>query len=320
MSDRKILLHLVPGYGTTQNAIYDYALVISEYLKSELVDTEFRYNRMPDLYVMSYVNAGYSFLEHISNIIRLIKFQKRKLKGLVFFHEAYAAQGKLYQKSFWYYPIERLIFKMYVRNASAIFCSCEPVLKHIQAYHHHGVYLGLAPVPSNIVFKNLVPWMKRKEILVVFGTYGRRAAALKRKTELKALLTKLSINVVIDIGAGDVDYSWLPLDIAVKKIGYLKSTYDVAEYIASAKYGLIDYPGHLLDKSGIFATYAAAGLCVINTDESIIIEPNLYFRLSAIPALSDVKVEDTVLQLHAHYQNERSVKAHTEKLLTVLKR
>ncbi|MFN3794231.1 MAG: hypothetical protein ACK4RX_06165 [Chitinophagaceae bacterium] len=313
----KKLLHVVPGFGNTNNAIFDYALILRECFKTKSLDTILQCKSFPDAYIISYVNAGYSLSEHLNNIFRLIRYRKRNIKGLVFFHEAFAARGRFYQKSFWYSPVERFIFKAYVRNASAIFCSCDPILKHIQDCLTKEVPLQIAPIPSNIFFGAIQEWSGRKSILVVFGTQGRRAAALNRKPELAKLLTHLGITEVWDIGVGETDYTWLPTSIQLKRTGYLTRV-EIAKIIASAKYGLIDYPGYLLDKSGIFAAYAAAGLCVINTDESFLLAKRLYFTLSEMLDSADMGIEIRVKDLNSYYTKERSAEAHAEKLLAVL--
>ena len=319
MHVRKALLHIVPGYGARQNALLDYALLLDNYFQKSSYKTSFDVRSLPDAYMISYVNAGYSFWEHLANLQLLRKWRKKNIPGLVFFHEAYAAAGKFYQKSFWKFPLEKWVFKAYVRMAPVMYCSCEPLAKHIRVYQPQNIALQITPIPSNIVFEQLLPWQQRKQGLVVFGTFGRRQAAIQKKAALLDLIAGLGLTELIDIGAGTLDYSWLPANIDLRVLGYTDTVAAIATQIGSVKYGLIDYPEHLLNKSGIFAAYAAAGLCVINTDESFQSAQQYTFTITELKNLDSSAIEKRLSAMQKYYDEERSGEVHAAKLLDSLR-
>jgi hypothetical protein len=102
--------------------------------------------------------------------------------------------------------------------------------------------------------------------LVVFGSAPTRARALARLPTYVAALRRLGIERVVEVGSGseagraasaeagfDFDFAGT-LDTPV-----------VSQMLCTASYGLIDYPGVFLAKSGVFAAYAAHGCVVLNT-------------------------------------------------------
>lgn len=274
---------------------------------------------IPDSYIVNYVNSGYSFFEHIT-IIRLIRsLRKRGVKGLIFFHEAYAAKGHIYNRSYWLQAAEKIIFKYYVQSGARLCCSCKPIADHISEYLPNGISIIIAPIPSNVLFVHLAPWDKRINGLVVFGTYGRRISALKERKRILDLIEFLGINQVYDIGQGVIDYSWLPSKVSISVLGYVESNVYLSKTIGSARFGLIDYPEYLLGKSGIFAAYAAAGLCIINTDTSAVINPTGHtFSYTSILNSDIDRFKEMSLRMINYYHTERSVEVHVDRILKAI--
>lgn len=312
----KRLLHIVPGYGLKKNAILDYANELAVVFRNYLLDTDFSNQQLPDVYMVSYVNTGYSFYEHYKNLQSIRVFQKKGIPGLVFFHEAFAAKGSFFSRSFWRYPLEKYFFRRYINSAKLIFCSCKPIFDHISEYLQNDKEIVIAPVPSNIICQKVTPWHNRDNVLIIFGTFGRRNAAVDNKGVLNNIIKELRVAEVIDIGEGEVDYTWLPSNVRLHILGYTASKEEVAIKLCAGKFGLISYPEHLLDKSGIFAAYAAAGLCIINMDSSAVTSPTGHtFSSNSILNTDINQFGEMSLRMISYYRNERSVDMHVTRIL-----
>lgn len=103
----------------------------------------------------------------------------------------------------------------------------------------------------------------RSNQLIVFGSASTRRRALAQLPRHAALLMKLGIRSVVEVGSGE-RAGMATSELAYRFVGRL-DTAELGYALQQATFGLIDYPPALLAKSGVFAAYAAHGNVVLNT-------------------------------------------------------
>lgn len=188
---------------------------------------------------------------------------------LTFFHEIYAS-GKIWQSSFYLKPIQVYLFKKIYKISSTVFCSNNVVLNLIKSNtKDKGAKTRNIGVFSNVPESNrIISWGDRKAQAIVFGTIGRRKNIYQDFIFLNSFILRNKISMIYDIGEDSTDIDTSNIIIPIIKCGTLNLV-EISEILRESQWGFIDYPNNLLGKSGIFASYCAYGLAVLNTSKEI---------------------------------------------------
>jgi len=210
--------------------------------------------------LLHYANYGY---EKRGCPLWLLQGLRKWLAGqperrlVTMFHELYA-HGKPWQSSFWTHPLQKAICRSTAR-ASYGTVSNRLVSTEILGWMRGGRDVYHMPVYSNIGEpKELPDFATRKRRLILFGGEGWRRKALGPDlADLKAACLRWEIEEGIEIGPGttpdaDVGIPW-------RKLGPRPAA-EVSEWMNSSMLGFICYTSDYLEKSGVFAAYAAHGL------------------------------------------------------------
>ncbi len=210
--------------------------------------------------LLHYVNYGYQkrgcpiwLLQGLRQW--LAKDSDRRL--VTMFHELYA-NGKPWQSSFWTHPLQKAICRGTAR-ASFGAVSNRVVSTAILERMRGDRKICHMPVYSNIGEPRQLPeFNTRKRRLILFGGEGWRRKALSvNLADLEAACQRWNITEGVEIGPGSTD----PVEVGIPwtKLGPRPAA-EVSELMRTSMLGFICYTSDYLEKSGIFAAYAAHGL------------------------------------------------------------
>lgn len=182
---------------------------------------------------------------------------------VVVFHEVYAS-GPPWRSAFWTALPQRHAARMIAMSADKILTTSSTGEKQLKRMGASAEYW---PVFSNIGETDTpTPLGERADYAVVFGLPGRRRAtymALTASLEAAEGLRALGIKSILDIGPGE-EAQPIVHGLTVKVCGALPAN-EIHDILLKARIGLVDYPMHVITKSGIVAAYLAHGLLVVNT-------------------------------------------------------
>ncbi|WP_026903760.1 hypothetical protein [Pedobacter glucosidilyticus] len=288
----KSILIISPQYPSAINGLGDYSAILGSYLEKRfhviyaglaqrepvevspyvyfsswhvLTDILIKYDI--DCVFLNYVNFAY---QRKGLPFKLLKeLEQLKIKGYklcIFFHELNASSYKPWQLVFWTKPLQQYIYKSLLNIADIAFCSNERVRKILAKHQHPNLYkkaiYANIPEPSESIVFN-----QRGKSAIVFGTLNRRKKVYENTEELNAFIRSRNIQEIVDIGPGDASLAMQQLSCYKRILGKL-SALEIAQEFCKHTWALIDYPPSLIEKSGIFAAYAAYGLVTYNTDFS----------------------------------------------------
>jgi len=221
----------------------------------------------PSAIILHYVGYGYNAKGLPFYLVRGLEEYKKKekCKVLVYFHELYSSSTNPLQLPFYTNFLQKRIVKKLYSIADITFTNCEL---------YQELLYDLTPVEenknfctgmcSNIPEHMYDPSMEKEEsTMLVFGSFERRNAVYQNLV-FKKLMERLGIENIYDIGPGKPSLNHSEINFYSK--GPLTAK-EVAFYLNKAKYGAIDYPPHLLGKSGIFSAYCGFGVIPINTSQ-----------------------------------------------------
>lgn len=198
--------------------------------------------------------------------LQLWKQSRQERQLITIFHEVYAT-GPIWRASFWTAGSQRRIARDLARLSDSAFVTSQAGYERLHVLHP-ALPLQILPVFSNVGEPQVVaPIAERDSFAVVFGGSGKRTRVYKalaqQTSPTEAGFKRLHISEVIDIGPG----ACAPQSLAglpVRKLGSLPPQ-EVSTWLSRARIGLIDYPLHVITKSGIAAAYFAHALLVVNT-------------------------------------------------------
>ena len=183
------------------------------------------------------------------------------------FHEVYAT-GPIWRTSFWTARPQRRIVQALAQLTYAGFVTSQGGYERLRPLRPD-LPLEILPVFSNVGEPAEVAQLAgRAARAVVFGGPVRRerayAAASRNTAALAAGFDRLGVEEIIDIGPGAVAAPSLA-GRPVRVLGVLPPR-EVSAWLSDARLGLIDYPWHVMTKSGIAAAYFAHGTLAVNTN------------------------------------------------------
>jgi hypothetical protein len=186
-----------------------------------------------------------------------------RLRLVVAFHELFARGEPPWRSAFWLSPWQAAIARRLALLADAVWTNAEQHARWLAGTAHPDCRIHWRPVFSNVGEPPAPnPLQRRSPRAVLFGsaaTRGRAAAALRGRIDV---LRRLGIEALVEVGSGP---SVLPSSpgLAVRHLGLLPAA-QLGALLGDSRLGIVEYPGLLLAKSGVFAAYAAHGCAALN--------------------------------------------------------
>lgn len=227
----------------------------------------------PDTVLLHYSGYGYGRWGLCYWLIDALEVWKKSYSGtrlVTVFHEVYAKRGSIWSSSFWTSESQLRIARRLSRLSDAACVTSKSAYSLIKTLTPD-LPLELLPVFSTVGEPNFVSSIGvRAPLAIVFGGAGSRCrvykSVLRNEGSLVRVLDKLNIAEVYDIGPKDIAPSFLAYR-PISALGSLDAAH-ISSYLANARIGLIDYPGHVLSKSSIAAAFFSHGLLMVNTNSS----------------------------------------------------
>ncbi len=185
---------------------------------------------------------------------------------ITMFHELYAF-GPPWRSSFWLSPLQRRLARKVWDLSDGAITSSPVFAARLDAWRRRGsTPLLQIPVFSNVAEPaQISAWSVREPKMVVFGRAGIESRVYGLRSQLLAQVChELAISEIVDIGPRTDTVPEHVDGIKVTALGHL-STERVSTILASARAGFLDYASHVLEKSGVFAAYAAHGVLPVVT-------------------------------------------------------
>lgn len=210
--------------------------------------------------LLHYVGYGFQKRGCPVWLLRGLKSWKRRQDGArltTMFHELYAT-GLPWQSSFWTSPLQRGICRELARLSDGLVTNRAASAGILKRICGRDEVLNL-PVFSNVGEPEMrLPIEDREPRLVVFGgSVWRRKALGEDVEDVRAICRTWGIEEVIEIGPGATPL--VELGVPLRKLGALPAV-EVSAWMTRSRLGFISYPSSYLEKSGIFAAYAAHGV------------------------------------------------------------
>ena len=182
---------------------------------------------------------------------------------VVVFHELFAS-GPPWRSAFWLSRVQAIIASQLAGMADALWTNAESQgdwLRSVVGSHKPVV---VRPVFSNIGEPESPPAvLGRRPNAVVFGSPSTRERVFAKLDAHEPTLLGLGIEELIEVGNGSPSKSGLS-SIHRRHAGRLEA-FELGQLLQQSRFGLLDYPSHLLGKSGVFAAYSAHGCVVLDT-------------------------------------------------------
>ena len=182
------------------------------------------------------------------------------------FHELYAT-GPFWRTSFWTALPQRRIGRSLASISDAAMTTSPAGAEKLKSWHPE-LPIVVSPVFSNVgEVEAPVPFSDRGPFAVVFGQEAQRQRLYSALTGAPPAigegLRRFGVARVLDIGPAAA----VPASVAglpVERLGLLDAQ-AVSARLSEARVGLVDYPLHVVTKSGIMAAFFAHGLLTVNT-------------------------------------------------------
>lgn len=216
-----------------------------------------------DVLILNYVGYGYSRIGVPFHLVFLMLFSRfRGLKTITIFHELHASFKSSFLLGKGLTFLQKINWLLVGAFSHSIASTNSIMFKMLSFFDNKVHFL---PLYSNIPVKRMVLSI-RNNSAAVFGTIGRRKEVYRRILEYQDTLSQV-IEGIIDIGDVDEELKTIVSRFKIKTslLGLLENE-KIADILKTVTVGFIDYPSHLLEKSGVFAAYASYGLCVVNTN------------------------------------------------------
>lgn len=197
-------------------------------------------------------------------------------KLLTIFHEVYAT-GPLWRTSFWTSLPQRAVARRIGGFSDAAIVTSEGGAAQLRPLAPN-LPLTVMPVFSNIGEPPTTPPLAlRKPYAIAFGLAPNRtrlyAALARLPSPIKDAFRGYGLTRILDIGPP----TGVPCEVLGLPVESLRSlpANTVSAHLSSARMGLLDYPWHVLTKSGVFAAYVAHGTLALNLSANGTLPPDL---------------------------------------------
>lgn len=186
-----------------------------------------------------------------------------RLRIVIAFHELFARDEPPWRSAFWLGPLQAGIARRLAAMADALWTNAEQHAHWLSGVARPGCPVRSRPVFSNVGEPDTVASVARRSArAVLFGaasTRRRAAAALCRRPDVAA---RLGIDALVEVGPGAAALG-SETGLRSRYLGRLPAP-QLSRLLADSRVGVVEYPGALLAKSGVFAAYAAHGCAVLN--------------------------------------------------------
>lgn len=266
--------------------------------------------------VLEYV--GYGYQKKGCPIWLLLELKKIKktfpnLHIITMFHELYAVSKDITSSTFYLSWLQKYITKEIFYLSDEVKTNTLKYRNEMKTWDKSKI-IEVLPVFSNIgETENIIPFHQREEVAIIFGTLATRQKVYEQKDILKKWIKVLGIKKIIDIGPGlpDVELGDHKIDIR----GKLNSI-DIEKIMNKTQFGFLAYGNGALEKSGVFAAYAAQGICPIVLQaycgQSIYEKKEDYlYDIDHLP----INAKDISWSVRQKYLNNASVDNHVNSFL-----
>ena len=213
--------------------------------------------------VLNYSGYGYAKRGAPLHLLPWLRRNRPRMKRFgIFFHEAFA-RGKPNSSAFWLSPLQRLVASRLARASDCWMTNIEAADRWLVQQAGEVPHRRLA-VCSNVGELASCETEHRRPAAVVFGSVPVRAMAYRAGGARLFQWAREQGVEIHDIGSpiGDADLAATLRTHGVVAHGRLESQ-AVQALMASARFGLTNYPPRTVGKSGVFAAYCAHGLVPI---------------------------------------------------------
>lgn len=212
--------------------------------------------------------SGYGYAKRGAPLwlLKKLEAERANIKTLgVYFHELYAF-GPPWRSAFWLSPVQRHISRRIAELADFWITNREDSAEWLRRFAADKPHAVL-PVFSNVgEMATYSP--KRLPQIVVFGGAALRAATYRAAGDLLFIWTKAQGLELHDIGPAMDDQTINDsLTQAGAKVHGRLEAEEASTILSKASFGLVRYPVEYVAKSGVFAAYAAHGVCAILISE-----------------------------------------------------
>ncbi len=238
-----------------------------------------------DLLWIQYSGYGFGYQGIPWFLIRAIKSLRQRPKIAIYFHEIHCSPHQLGWKGRLLSPLQKQLGKALANTADVIFTSNELYRQTIQRdYSVPSNRVALLPLGSNIPvpvvderdrqrWREELGWDRHDCVAVCFGSVGGQRKVLRRNRDvLLAAIREGRVNRVVCIG-GELstrrDDVLLSIDDEIAEAATVmghQSAENVAKILVAADVALMGYPFERFGKSGVFMSYALAGLPTVVSD------------------------------------------------------
>ena len=231
---------------------------------SEVIRTQYAPDEKVVL-LMQYVPHGYEKRGcpfWLLSELKKIKKTFPQVHVTTMFHELYATSNKIGSSTFWLQFLQRHITKGIYNLSDNVVTNSPRYKTMLQSWQQR--HVDMLPVFSNIGERGESPdFHARGDVAVVFGSRVSRQRVYHSK-QLGTWIETLGITSLIDIGPGAANVSAAP--VKVEAMGILEA-FEICAIMQQVKYGFINNGKRgALEKSGVFASYAANALCPVVLD------------------------------------------------------
>jgi hypothetical protein len=235
----------------------------------------------------------------------------------VFFHELYA-QGRFPSSSYWLSPLQRWCARRLSLMSSFTATSCSAYTQELASWNPSANPLVL-PVFSTIgELSNPSPLNERPAVATIFGKPASRYRVYQEGGEGIARAISMGIiDRIVDIGDGEFPLPPRLTPYVVRH--HALSNTDIASLLKDARYGLLAYDLNRLEKSTIYASYAAHGICPVILPLSS--EDTATYPYMELPELTTTPLAEhrtVATRSWAQYQ-ERTIQKSAERIMRALR-
>jgi len=214
-------------------------------------------------------------------VLKLIKdLKKKNIKLIVNFHELYAYSIFPWKSAFWLHLLQKYLFIRICMLADVAITPSKKYFLKIKKFNKKKK--EYFPTISSIGEAKKIN--KKKKILVIFGKKVLRAKVYRKFGYNIVNWSNINNYKIIDIGP--------PLEKLIEKkykkmgvnfYGILNNT-KILNIFKNSKYGILDYDNERIDKSSVFAAYAANGVIpILMSEKKCDILKKNYHYLTRLP-------------------------------------
>lgn len=266
--------------------------------------------------------SGYGFEKRGTPLwlLRELEQRRTRIKNLgIYFHELYAF-GPPWSSSFWLSPTQRHIARRLADLSDFWMTNREGSAQWLRGFAGDKPHAVL-PVFSN-VGESAATARERAPRIMVFGSAGLRQNTYRAAGERLFAWAQQASLEIHDIGPAITDggLSATLHSTGVIQHGQLDAN-QVDRLMRDARYGVVAYPVAYAAKSGVFAAYAAHGMCPVLLSAEHLEADGLKAGVHYLPELPDFSATadiDSIRQAAWAWYQPHSVARHAKTLMELL--